>query len=204
MKLLIAIPTLDFMHFEFVRSLTTLIMRLKDECIDFDICYKPGTLVYVGRDLLVNKAIEEGFTHTLWLDADMVFNDDILDDLLWCEKPYVCGVFHSRRPPFPTCIFSSLKPVERVNEYPTSAFEIAGSGFGCVLIETDVFRQVKKRFPSCFLPDKDLGEDLAFCQRVHDVGIKMYCEPTARVGHVGHIAIYPEDEERWRNHVVGL
>ena len=99
MKLLIAMPSLDYMHSETVISLTRLIMRLKDEGVDFDVEIKTGTLVYVARDRIAYKAIDEGFTHVLWLDADMVFNDDLLDDLMFCEKDFVSGIAHGRRPP---------------------------------------------------------------------------------------------------------
>ena len=50
MKLLIAIPTYDYMHFQFVECLTKLIRRLDEDGIDFEVVYQGGTLVYVGRD----------------------------------------------------------------------------------------------------------------------------------------------------------
>ena len=45
---------------------------------------------------------------------------------------------------------------------------------------------------------KMYGEDLAFCKRAVDMGYKIYAEPTAVMGHVGHITIYPEDHEKWK------
>lgn len=185
------------MHFEFVQSLTNLVTRLNEEGIDFDVCFKSGTLVYVARDLLANKAIQEGYTHTLWLDSDMVFTDDLLDDLMFCEKPFVCGVYHGRRPPHLPCTFTSLFPIERVEEYPSKAFEIVGCGFAGVLIETSIIKAVKDNYGTCFCPSPELGEDLEFCRRATSLGAKIYCEPSARMGHIGHIAIYPEDEEKW-------
>ena len=202
MKLLICVPTLDYMHFQFVESLTKLIMRLNDEGIPFDVKFKSGTLVYVARDCLAEEAVLGEYTHTLWLDADMIFDEDILDDLQFCGEPFVCGVYHSRRPPHCKCTFTSLDPVVRVEEYPTRAFEIAGCGMAGVLIETKIISAVRKKFGSCFCPEPNLGEDLAFCKRVAACGYKMYCEPSARMGHIGHIAIYPEDEERWNGKLI--
>ena len=40
-----------------------------------------GTLVYVARDSLAKKAIRDGYTHTLWLDSDMVFEPDLMQAL---------------------------------------------------------------------------------------------------------------------------
>ena len=197
MKLLIAIPSLDFVHVDFMRCLVNLTNRLKDEGIDFDVDIRSGTLVYVARNRLATKAAQEGYTHVLWLDADMIFTDDVLDDLMWCEKDFVCGVFHARRPPHMSCIFTSLDPPERVQEYPTEPFEIAGCGFACVLMKTDVLHYVN--FLTCFTPIPELGEDLAFCKRIGEAGVKMYCEPSCRVGHIGHITIWPEDEQEYQS-----
>lgn len=206
MYLLIAIPTLDFQHTAFVQSLIDLTTRLNDEGIKYEVKFASGTLVYVARDQLAAYSLEKDFTHILWLDSDMIFTDDILDDLTFCEKDFVAGIFHGRRPPHLSCLFKSLDPVDRytANEYPTTLFEIAGCGFGCVLMSTEIIRAVRERFVSCFLPAKDLGEDLAFCARVHHLGFKMYAEPTARVGHIGHIPIYPEDEEGFMSKILGV
>lgn len=197
MKLLIGVPTLDFLHVEFVQSLTNLIMRLNQEKIWFEVKYITGSLVYAARDKVACHAINNEFTHVLWFDSDMVFQDSILDDLLFSGKDFVSGRFNARRKPYVSCQFKKLVPIERVEEYPQDTFQIAGCGFGCVLTSVDVLRQVQMHYQTCFLPMSGFGEDLAFCVRARDLGIKIYCEPTAVVGHVGHITIYPEDHERY-------
>lgn len=201
MKLLIAVPTLDFLHFEFVQSLTNLIMRLNRDNIHYEVKYISGTLVYVARDKLANYAINNNFTHVLWLDSDMVFQDNIVDDLMFCGKDFVCGRYNARRKPYVSCQFSKLVPVERVEHFPAEAFKIAGSGFGCVLVTVDILRQVQMTYRTCFLPLAGFGEDLAFCSRVKDMGIDIWCEPAVVLGHVGHITIYPEDHERYKTEI---
>ena len=200
MKLLIGIPSLDYMHTEFVKSLSALIIRLKNDKVDFDVHIESGTLVYKARDAIASKAVNEGYTHVLWFDADMVFTDDIFDTLNFHGKDFICGIFHARRPGYHSCLFKSLdlKHLERFEEYPTDVFEIAGCGFACVLVSVEVLKAVFHRYGSCFLPLKYYGEDLAFCMRAHQVGYKIYADPTARVGHVGHITIYQEDHEKWK------
>ena len=197
MKLLIAVPTLDFLHFEFVQCLTNLIMRLNREDENFEVKYMAGTLVYAARNKLVEHAINNEFTHVLWLDSYMVFQDSILEDLLFCEKDIVCGRFNARRKPFVSCQFSKLVPLERIDDYPLDTFEIAGCGFGCVLTTVDVLKDISQKQGTCFLPMPGFGEDLAFCVRAKESGHKIYCEPTAVVGHIAHIPIYPEDHERY-------
>ena len=202
MKLLIAIPTNDYMHYQFCECLTKLVRRLDEDEIDYDIAFQGATLVYVGRDRLTKKAIEGGFSHVLWLDSDMIFTEDLHEDLMFSGKGFVTGIAHSRRPPHVSCLFRQIWPiVDRWdgNEYPSGPFKVGGCGFGCVLIKTDIMKAVFDKHGTAFFPMRELGEDLAFCQRVHDCGHKIYCEPGVRVGHIGHIAIYPDDREYWAN-----
>lgn len=203
MKLLIGIPSTDFLHVEFMKSLTNLILRLKDDKIDFKVHFESGTLVYVARDNIARKAINEGYTHVLWLDSDMVFTDDLLDSLMFCGKPFVCGIFHSRRKGYHSALFKNieLNSLERFEEYPSEPFRVAGCGFAGVLIETHILRDVMHRDGTCFLPLKQYGEDLAFCKRAVEMGFEIWGEPTAVMGHVGHITIYPEDHEKWKAEV---
>jgi hypothetical protein len=57
---------------------------------------------------------------------------------------------------------------------------------------------------TCFLPTNRASEDLAFCQRATGLGYEIWCEPTARVGHIGAVAIWPEDGKRFRGDIQGL
>lgn len=207
MKLLIGIPSLDFMHTDFVKSLTALTVRLKDDGIDFDVEIMSGTLVYFARDNIACKAINGGYTHVLWLDSDMVFTDDILDDLAFSGKQFVSGIYHARRKGHQSCIFKSIdieKGIERFETYPTDTFRIAGCGFGCVLTDVEILRAVQTQEGTCFTPIKLYGEDLAFCLRASRLGYKIWCEPSVVCGHIGHLTVYPEDYEIWKSRISNI
>lgn len=201
MRLLIAIPCMDTVPVQFMQSLTALERKLMRDGVWFEECIISGTLVYMARDKLAGKAVNEDFTHVLWLDSDMVFNDKLLEDLQMCKKPFVSCCYNGRRPGFHSCIFKSidLNHVERFEEYPREPFEIEGCGFGAVLMETDILRAVFNNFKTCFTPLSNLGEDIAFCFRARDLGYKLYAEPNCQLGHVGHIVIYPEDHNKWKD-----
>ena len=200
-KLLVAIPTLDFVHSAFVESLVKLQKRLSLECVDYEVCIISGTLVYVARDKLACEAINSDYTHVLWLDSDMVFQPDIFTDLMDTGKDFVTGIYHARRPGHQSCIFKrcdDLDHLERFEQYPRETFEIGGCGFGCVLIKTEILKAVQYNYKTCFLPKAQFGEDIAFCNRARAMGFKIWCEPTVQCGHIGHITVYPEDQEKWR------
>lgn len=205
MKLLIAIPTYDYMHFQFVQCLTQLIRKLDSDGVDFEVMYQGGTLVYVGRDKIAKRAIECNFSHILWLDSDMIFTEDLLDDLLYSGKDFVTGIAHGRRAPHMSCIFHKIYPtIERHEgcEYPTDTFKIGGCGMACVLIKTEIVKKVFEKNGTAFFPMRELGEDLAFCKRAADCGAEIWAEPSVRLGHIGHITVYPEYQEVYENSIV--
>ena len=193
MKLLIAIPTTDFVHVEFMKSLVALVEKLSADGINHDVCIESGTLVYLARDKLARKACNEGYTHILWLDSDMVFTDDIVDSLLFCGEAFVSGIAVSRRKPFGSCLFSSLEPVERLTENGSEPFSVAACGFACVLTRVEVFKAVFRANGTAFTPSQKFGEDVACCARARECGFKIMVEPSVRLGHIAHIPVYPDD-----------
>ena len=195
MKTLIAVPAFDNIATKFVECLTALLQRLYKDGVSVDVKFITGTLVHAARDKLAIHAIQNGYTHVLWLDADMVFDDELLYDLQFSHKDFVTGIARSRRPPYVSCLFSDMSRIQRVEEYPTDTFRVAGCGFACVLIKTEILKAVREKFNTCFLPTADLGEDLAFCDRAAKCGYAIWAEPAVKVGHIGHIVIYPDDAE---------
>ena len=200
MKLLIAVPTLENVPVDFMESLMDLACHLKDEGVDFKLKIEAGTLVYFARENLARWAIANRYTHVLWLDSDMVFHEEIVEDLQFCGKDIVTGIAHSRRPPFSSCLFTEIYPgVEKFKgEYPKQAFKVAACGMACVLMSVKVLYAVYNKFGNMFQPLNEpltYGEDVAFCWRAQQCGFDIWAEPTVRVGHVGRRVIWPEDAE---------
>ena len=192
MKLLIAVPTTDYIHADFVKSLCDLTSELSRKRIDYKVEIQAGTLVYIARNKLANKAINEKYTHVLWLDSDMVFSEQVVDDLMFCGKEMVCGAFVSRRPPYGPCIYTSIRKyeIEKVKEFGTKPFRVDGCGFACVLTSVELLQAVAMKFGTTFQPTDYYGEDLAFCWRVGQIGREIWCEPTVRPGHIAHVPVY--------------
>ena len=189
MKLLIAIPTVDYLHFEFAQSLSNLLIRLAN--VYLEVKFLGRTLIYKARDELAWYAINRGFTHVLWLDADMVFDDSLFDELLSSGKDFVTGRYNERREPYLPCQFSKLVPMKRVGDIQEIT-HIQGTGFGCVLVTTDILNKIMQDNGTCFLPMAGFSEDLAFCVRAYEAGIELWCEPKAVCGHISNTVIYPK------------
>lgn len=195
-RLLIAIPTNDYVHADFVVSLSKLQSELSRRHVAYDVEIIAGTLVYYARNRLANKAINEHYTHVLWLDSDMVFNEQVVDDLMEVGKDMVCGAFVSRRPPYGPCVYTSIEKnhVTQVKDWGLKPFRVDGCGFATVLTSVDMLQAVTQKFGTCFQPTDYYGEDLAFCWRVKQLGYEIWCEPTVRVGHIAHVPVYAGQE----------
>ena len=201
MRTLIAIPCMDMMHTPFVISLTGL--QVKGE-IKF--AYSASSLVYDSRNGLARKAICERFDRVLCLDSDMRFSPDLfrkLSDDIDEGRDFVSGLYFTRKPPYKPVIFkkagyeqinNGVKPIaEAYYEYPKdSVFEVEAAGFGGVMMNTSLLAEVEKNFGLPFSPIMGFGEDISFCLRVKELGKKMYCDSSVKMGHVGQF-VYDED-----------
>lgn len=195
MKLMIAIPTLDYIHRKFVESLTGLTKRLSEIGVDYDVAYEGCTLIYISRDNLVKKAMAGKYDQVLWLDADMVFEPDIYERLAATGKDFVSALFRGRHGLQKPCLFETLTPEKRWTQFDRKGdvVEIEGCGFGCVLVKTDILECVFLENSTCFRPTAQFGEDLAFCNRALDMGYDIWAANTVEVGHISQAIIWPRE-----------
>lgn len=199
--LLIAIPTFDTLRAEFVRSLIALTEQLHEDGIGHQVKILNGTLVYMARDRLANYAVGKDFREVLWIDSDMVFDGYIYSELTRHGKDMICGSYISRHYPYSNGLFSSLDPAKSIEKTGKEPIQIAGCGFGCVLMKTQVIKDVKESTGGkIFLPEENMGEDLTFCKRATACGHEIWCDPTVEIGHVGSIMMWPGDAEKLLGH----
>lgn len=192
MKTLIAVPTMDTVPAQFAHSLA--ILEKVDEVA---VAFQVGSLIYAARNDLAQKAIEFGADQVLWLDSDMIFPPDTLKKLIANKDKgdIISGLYFRRVSPFTPVIFDKLDIEEQgttfteFTEIPDEPFEIGGCGFGCVLTPTEIFIDVLNTYRTCFEPLKGAGEDLSFCWRARQRGYKIICDPSIKLGHVGHFVI---------------
>lgn len=197
-KILIAVPCMDMVSARFAQSLTTL--KKNGRCI---VSFLIGSLIYDSRNRLAAMALEIEADYILWLDSDMVFPPDTLDRMLKVmdEHPEVdvlSGLYFRRCAPFTPVLFSKLEIGEDGNlvfedqkDLPDELFEIAGCGFGGVLMRTEMLLDMAAAEGGgvWFTPLANAGEDCAFCIRARRNGYKVYCDPTIEMGHMGYAPI---------------
>ena len=191
-KVLIAVPALDTMP-----TLTTYSMlNMKRDCPSrFSFIVRASC--HDARNMLAREAIESRADRVLWIDSDMVFDEDLMIRLgedLDAGWDMVCGLYFKRELPTTPVIYKSItmatSQAEPFLDYPADAlFPVAGCGFGAVMMNTELLMRADTFRTGPFTPLMHLSEDLSFCRRAADVGAKMACDSRVKVGHVGQIVI---------------
>lgn len=207
MKILIAVPCMDTVYTEFMRSL----IEMRTFC-ETKIEIQKSSLIYDSRNILAQKAVEGGFNRLLWLDSDMVFGPDLLERLSadldeGCEV--VSGLCFKRKNPIYPVIYSEMGYTKEDNiltpyaniikEIPSEITEVKGVGLAATIMNVDVVERVFRKFGQPFTPQPGFGEDLSFCIKCEDIGIKIHCDPDVKVGHIAQTIV---TEETYRNGVI--
>ena len=156
-----------------------------------DVLTEGSCYVHWNREELAEKALKGDYTHLWFVDTDVTFPPDTLDRLLAHNVEIVGGYYPGRvqngafdtlkiikdgvitpfPPPLPDKLFHSVDGYELVT-IPT----------GCMLIRLDV---LKKLNPPYFRCERPVGEDVFFCAWLHNADVKIWCDPTIKVGHWG-------------------
>lgn len=190
-KILLAIPCMDSVVTDFCASYAQL-DRSGFECVQ---SFLKGSLIYESRNKLATQAIKAGCDYVMWFDSDMIFPVDTLQRLAkhMEDKDIVSGLYFRRQPPFTPVLFKKLNGEdgswEGYEDYPQELFELDGIGFGCVMVKTEVLVDMAFQEHNWFQPLANFGEDLSFCLRAKKLGYKVWCDPTIKCGHIGHLIV---------------
>jgi len=160
------------------------------------------------RDSSIELARREGFSHVLFLDADMVWPTDTLSRMLrhaGDPMAIVCGLYVIRTPPYSPVAMSGRFREEgsAVNqfyyqlEYGKELVEVDVVGMGCCLIPLSVFDAIGPR-PWFEYGNDDNGwprvtEDVPFCLKAKEAGYRVCLDPTVKCGHVQPMVV----DDRW-------
>lgn len=162
------------------------------------------------RDWMVAQAKKHpaGYTHLLFLDADMVWPSDVLVKMLaHHDKGIVSGLYMLKSGDFaPVAMRNGVREDgSAVTQYTHDRDyrETEGLrpqeivGMGCTLIPMDVFDAIGER-PWFVYEDDDAGwprvsEDVPFCRKAAEAGYAISLDASVKCGHVSTKTI----TERW-------
>lgn len=157
-----------------------------------------------GRNELINAAIEKECTHILFIDDDMAYPPNALNDLLKHDVDVVSGLYLSRAYPHNPLAFDladddgSAFPMY-LTEGKSGLHPIVAAGFGFLLVKTSVFEKLEKPYVRLGeLNAQEWCDDIGFFNRLRNAGVQSYVDLDVRIGHMGTMIIWPnQDAGKW-------
>lgn len=199
LKIMIAIiDNRDVYNKLFVRSL----MNLKDytnKYHDAKIFNIDGNFIDQMRNVAAEHALQDKYDYIFFLDSDMTYPQTAIIDLLKHKKDIVGGLYYRRKSPHYPVHFKSFKNMgssETAERFENNKLtKVQASGFGGVLIKTDIFRQIEfPYFKVDYIKGKCLyGEDIYFCKKIKNK-FDFWIDPSVKYGHITTCLIVGENQ----------
>ena len=131
------------------------------------------------------------YDYLFCVDSDIVLPRETLSKFVFSQKDVISGVYVQRLPGEPQA--EIYRP--DYSRYPYDVlmtadrqFEVGACGFGCVLIDSKVLRDMEYPhfvYKSALDHAHTLSEDVYFCQKAREKGFKVWCDTSIRCGHIG-------------------
>jgi hypothetical protein len=166
-----------------------------------------------ARSQMASDALSDGFDELMWIDADIGFDPNAVDQIRARGLPIVCGIYPKKGQRALAC---NLLPETLSVTFGSDGglIEIAYAATGFLFTRRNVYSDIARALalPTCnqrfnrpmipyFLPmlleDAQghwyLGEDFAFSERARRAGHKILADTTIRLTHIGRYGYSWED-----------
>ena len=189
MKILLGMPCVREIP---VKTVISLMRTAKKDVVEPMLV--EGSLVYDSRDTIAHYAVEKDYDYVLYVDSDMIFNEDDIRRLVEHDTDICSGLYVSRTGEDKNVCYKEIitrrkfpqRDAKLIVDTSTTGYSrVAACGFGFCLIKTSVIKCMLKRYKSLFEPFKGVGEDIAFCIRAHKCGYEIFTDFDVKLGHIG-------------------
>jgi len=162
----------------------------------------------MARNVIASAAIRDGFAETLWIDSDIGFDPDSIEQLRSHNLPIVSGLYAKKgRRQFASNFLPGTQNV--LLGAGGGLMEILYAATGFLLVQRQVYLDIQQKLnlPDCNAMFGDavvpwfqpmireyqtghwyLGEDFAFCERARQAGFDIYADTSIRLWHFGNYA----------------
>lgn len=166
-----------------------------------------GSMLHTARNTVAKVFLEHKNRpdYLLFVDDDMVFRHDALEQLLANHKDVVTGNAFTRQYPVkPVVGMFDTDPAKKgrvsvLIDYQKDALQpIDSCGMAFTLISRNALEKAgPKPFDPMFFPETDgeLHEDSSFCWRVKEAGVQVWLNSSVQVGHIGDVIFDERDFE---------
>lgn len=155
-----------------------------------------GYTIAENRNYIATQAINNVSEYLLMTDDDMVFEPDLLDNLIAVDKPIVGVAYHPRTETGEIIKYLDETHAVRLEQTDDPKYKVPfkcyATGTGIILIKCEIFHKLPRPwFDFEWLPTGQCktGEDWYFCILAGKHGFETWTEPRAKVGHLGDIIL---------------
>lgn len=188
-SILIALPTAKYIESETFKSIYYL-TKPNDYTVDMECFY--GYRIDQIRNLICYYAIENKYDYVFFVDSDIVLPSDTLIKLLSINKPIATGIYIQRKKEIIPEIYinenGNIINENYKNLVEHKQIQIAGCGFGCVLVNIKVIKAVgypQFEYHSAIKMEDTYSEDLDFCTKAINLGFDIYADTSIKCDHIG-------------------
>lgn len=208
-RIIFCLPGSNFSN-KFLESWTNLIIYCMRKGIQFAVSQATDSVVYYVRSKCLGGDVLRGekqlpfngkvpYTHTMWIDSDMVFAPEQFQKLLDHDLDIVAGAYKTAdNKTFPIVkrwdeeYFKKHGTFQFMNEFDikksNKLMEVVYTGFGFMMIKYGVFEAVgypwfRPVFHTIGQAKDFSSEDVSFCWIAREKGFKIFVDPTIRLGH---------------------
>ena len=147
-------------------------------------------MVAAARQRIAEEALEKDADYIFWADSDVILPSGVVARLLGHRKEITSGLYFQRYAPHWPLMMSRVpdkhyKAEEAHNwvaVWPRGLIAVGAVGFGCVLVATQIFRNIAKPW---FVYDEKGGEDVRFCVMARQAGYQVFVDTEVVCGHLG-------------------
>jgi len=189
-NILVAIPTNKYIEPETFKSIWDLDVP-DGYNLEFQFFY--GYQIDQIRNLIAEWA--KRYDYLFSVDSDIILPKDTLRKMIESDKDIITGLYIQRIPGTHTVEVYMVNPNGGMSNIPyemlskyNGPVEVAGCGFGCVLVKGEVFR--KMEYPHFYYKSaldhrNTVSEDVYFCKKARDLGFKVWADTTIKCDHKG-------------------
>ena len=180
-KIAIAIPTNRGFRPKCLDSILKLIAHTKENCVP--LIATEGFNTAENRTWLVSQASKQDCTHILFLDDDMIYEEDTLDRLLSYDKDIIGATYANRRG---DGVVTGFRKDEK--QHQRKPFKVAALGGGCMLVKLSVFEKIEKPWFWYDVANEGfvvMSNDWWFCGKAYDAKFDIWVDPKVKPKHIG-------------------
>lgn len=184
-SVVLCLPHYGDVPFKPYASVLNLLLFKQDKYYIKSIATQDALYVDYNRNLLTEGALRYNADYMFWLDSDMVIAQDTLLRLMEHDKDIVSGLYFNRKTFEPIMYLRGREKHEPIIRWDKdSLLKVDAIGMGCVLIKSDVFRNIP---PPWFLYNavENVSEDIYFCVKAKEAGYDIWVDPAVLPGHIG-------------------